>query len=166
MEERTTIYDAFFGTEYLSDTVTPVVVREEVVYDVGATTDCDFIELQPVKTNMPGPSGQNLTDSTSMVKDNEQEPSGHTSMDMDIETGSNEQNHQIEMDRLKQFIDNLSSDESPPASQQTNAGVIFHWGESDNPRVEINKKNYSITRVSKKGNLSLRCSSSHKKIRG
>ena len=105
MEERTTIYDAFFGQEFLSDTVTPVVVREEVLCDVGANTGCDFIELQPVKTNMPGPSRQSLTDSTSTDKDNEQEPSGQTSMDVDIETGSNEQNHQIEMDRLKQFID-------------------------------------------------------------
>ena len=136
MEERTTIYDAFFGQEFLSDTITPVVVREEVLYDVGANTGSDFIELQPVKTNIPEPSRQNLTDSTSTDKDNEQGPSGQTNMDMDIETGSNEQNHQIEMDRLKQFIDNLSSDESPVVSQQTNAGVIFHWGESDNPRVE------------------------------
>ena len=72
---------------------------------MGANTGCDFIELQPVKTNMPGPSRQSLTDSTSTDKDNEQEPSGQTSMDVDIETGSNEQNHQIEMDRLKQFID-------------------------------------------------------------
>ena len=62
------------------------------------------------------------------------------------------------------LIENLSSESDE--SQHENFRVIFHWSEAPNPKVEINKKMYSVTRVSKKGNLSLRCASSHKKIKG
>ena len=165
MEEEINIYDAFFGQQFLSDTVTPVVLREEVVLE-DLNTETDLIELQPVKTNMPGSSGQNSSDSTSPVTNIEMEPTEQSSTDMNVETDSNEQEPGADMDQIRKFIENLSSDESPVASQQKNDGVIFHWGNSMHPRVEINNKVYSITRVSKDGNLSLRCYSSHKKVNG
>ena len=198
MGETNDIYNAFFGQQFLTDTVTPVVMREEIVMgDCEPRTDSDFIELEPVQLDS-AKSDQNI----------EIEPTGHTVTDMDrsgptetrptetgpietgpIETGpietvptetgpieseptktgptktsQTEDKNQKDLDEITNLIGNLSSDSDD--SQQENFGVIFHWSEAPNPKVEINKKMYSVTRVSKKGNLSLRCAASHKKIKG
>ena len=181
MGENHDIYNDFFGQQYLTDTVTPVVMREEIVMgDCEPRTDADFVELEPVQINMQGSLGRNDLDSPRAEQNIEKEPTGQTVTDMDrsgptetgtiqtgpteTETGPTEDKNQIDLDEMTNLIENLSSESDE--SQNENFGVIFHWSDAPHPKVEINKKMYSVTRVSKKGNVSLRCASSHKKVKG
>ena len=178
--ESNTVYQPeSISQEYISDTITPIVVREEVVISCCNDVDAEmeFVELQPTGC-LSGSAEQNHGD-----MDVDIGPSVHNQgvavpgppeqnhETMDIQPGPSGQTQTHDFARIKKAIEDLSSDESSANSQEIDDSVRFHYPDKSTagpifPKVEINSKMYSITRASKKGNLSLRCCASHKKIKG
>ena len=139
MGETNDIFDSFFGQQFLTDTVTPVVMREEILMGDGEPrTDSDFIALESVQL-----------DSAKADKNIEKEPTGQTVTDMDrsgptetrpnetgpietgptqtgptetgpietgptktgpTKTGTAEDKNQKDLDELTNLIENLSSE--------------------------------------------------------